>query len=211
MTQVHKDPVCGMLVDPSLAAGRCTHGDRRYYFCDSGCLVAFQRDPQRYLGHGCETAPIGLGASSELRSRSGERSCPACGGRAPAAVPDGSPRLGDLTVEEFVTLVRASWRRRLGHHAYRREHSPQLIRAIAVFALLPASPVSGAALGEELLLEIARLRAEGLNRAHIHRELYHLARVVASVLGHSGLNPAELAPRIEAINERLAGADPTAC
>jgi YHS domain-containing protein len=54
-----KDPVCGMDVDPSQAAGQSEYNGQTYYFCSKGCKVAFDKDPQSYLnasgsdrGHG---------------------------------------------------------------------------------------------------------------------------------------------------------------
>ena len=44
-----KDPVCGMLVAPATAPS-LEHEGCRHFFCCTGCLDAFGRDPQRYLG-----------------------------------------------------------------------------------------------------------------------------------------------------------------
>ena len=43
------DPVCGMTVDPSRAAGRVDHRGTTYYFCSKGCVAKFTADPERYL------------------------------------------------------------------------------------------------------------------------------------------------------------------
>ena len=43
------DPVCGMSIDPSTAAGKHTYKDTTYYFCNPGCLARFQADPEKYL------------------------------------------------------------------------------------------------------------------------------------------------------------------
>ncbi len=43
------DPVCGMAVDPSTAAGSHVHAGRMYWFCAAGCLDRFRADPDRYL------------------------------------------------------------------------------------------------------------------------------------------------------------------
>ena len=45
------DPVCGMTVDPSSAAGYFEHEGRTYYFCSQHCLHKFREDPERFL-HG---------------------------------------------------------------------------------------------------------------------------------------------------------------
>ncbi len=46
---MEKDPVCGMLVAPELAAGQRQHQDRTYYFCSPVCLSRFDQAPERYL------------------------------------------------------------------------------------------------------------------------------------------------------------------
>ncbi len=44
------DPVCGMTVDPALAAGSSTANGHTYYFCSPGCKAKFDADPSRYSG-----------------------------------------------------------------------------------------------------------------------------------------------------------------
>jgi YHS domain-containing protein/positive regulator of sigma E activity len=44
------DPVCGRAVDPLNAAAKIDYDGRTYHFCQAGCLDAFIKDPQRYLG-----------------------------------------------------------------------------------------------------------------------------------------------------------------
>ena len=43
------DPVCGMQVNPSTAAGSHEHADATYYFCSPHCLNKFKADPEAYL------------------------------------------------------------------------------------------------------------------------------------------------------------------
>src|SRR5438046_9657448 len=43
------DPVCGMTVDPSKAAGRSDHKGTTYFFCSKGCLAKFAAAPETYL------------------------------------------------------------------------------------------------------------------------------------------------------------------
>src|SRR5580765_2581088 len=43
------DPVCGMTVDPSKAAGQFDYNGTTYYFCSKGCLAKFAADPKKYL------------------------------------------------------------------------------------------------------------------------------------------------------------------
>ena len=44
------DPVCGMEVEPSTAAGSSEYQGQTYYFCSTGCKRQFDTDPQRYSG-----------------------------------------------------------------------------------------------------------------------------------------------------------------
>jgi YHS domain-containing protein len=49
---MEKDPVCGMMVEPATAAASYEYKGKTYYFCSVGCKVAFERDPEKYLGEG---------------------------------------------------------------------------------------------------------------------------------------------------------------
>src|SRR5215204_6882165 len=44
------DPVCGMSILPSRAAGLVEHEDRTYYFCSASCMRRFQDTPDAFLG-----------------------------------------------------------------------------------------------------------------------------------------------------------------
>lgn len=46
---VAKDPVCGMDVEESKAAGTSDYQGTTYYFCSTGCKAAFDREPGRYV------------------------------------------------------------------------------------------------------------------------------------------------------------------
>jgi P-type Cu+ transporter len=49
------DPVCGMTVDPGVAAARglqSTVDGLEYFFCGRGCRLDFEEDPARYLDPG---------------------------------------------------------------------------------------------------------------------------------------------------------------
>jgi YHS domain-containing protein len=43
-----KDPVCGMQVEESKAAGKSDYNGTTYYFCSPGCKASFEKDPQKY-------------------------------------------------------------------------------------------------------------------------------------------------------------------
>jgi Cu+-exporting ATPase len=49
MKTTHIDPVCGMTVDPTRAAGKYDHEGETYYFCNVRCLEKFSVDPAAYL------------------------------------------------------------------------------------------------------------------------------------------------------------------
>jgi Cu2+-exporting ATPase len=42
------DPVCGMQVDESQAAGRSEYKGKTYYFCSTHCKTTFDREPKKY-------------------------------------------------------------------------------------------------------------------------------------------------------------------
>jgi Cu+-exporting ATPase len=42
------DPVCGMSIDPTTAAGSVEFGGKHFYFCSAGCQSKFEADPKRY-------------------------------------------------------------------------------------------------------------------------------------------------------------------
>ena len=44
-----RDPVCGMDVKESKAAGTSTYDGSTYYFCSKSCKTEFDRDPTKYL------------------------------------------------------------------------------------------------------------------------------------------------------------------
>lgn len=46
----HKDPICGMDVEESGAAGQSEHEGTTYYFCSTGCKERFDASPEDYTG-----------------------------------------------------------------------------------------------------------------------------------------------------------------
>ncbi len=44
------DPVCGMKVDESKAAGKTGYAGQMYYFCSVDCKIKFEEDPGRFIG-----------------------------------------------------------------------------------------------------------------------------------------------------------------
>jgi DNA-binding transcriptional ArsR family regulator/YHS domain-containing protein len=46
-----QDPVCGMRLSPKTASFAKKYKRHDYYFCASGCLEKFSKNPERYLNH----------------------------------------------------------------------------------------------------------------------------------------------------------------
>ena len=55
-----KDPVCGMDIQPTSAAGKSEYQGQTYYFCSGSCKKAFDKEPQKYARH-AETTPAHQG------------------------------------------------------------------------------------------------------------------------------------------------------
>ncbi len=51
------DPVCGMNVETSQAAGQSTHAGSEFYFCSRECREIFDQDPHRYLPEAIPSTP----------------------------------------------------------------------------------------------------------------------------------------------------------
>lgn len=47
-----KDPICGMEVEIIGSTPKTTYNGVEYYFCCSGCLKRFEKDPETYLASG---------------------------------------------------------------------------------------------------------------------------------------------------------------
>jgi Cu+-exporting ATPase len=45
-----QDPVCGMEIDPTQAAGQASYQGRTFYFCSEECMQKFQQNPGEYVG-----------------------------------------------------------------------------------------------------------------------------------------------------------------
>ena len=51
-----KDPGCGMKVDKEKAAATSVYKGETYYFCNPGCKVHFDKEPEKLL----EEGPMGM-------------------------------------------------------------------------------------------------------------------------------------------------------
>jgi len=48
-TDMARDPVCGMEVQPEQSAGQSEHDGKTYYFCCQACKQRFDQDPRQYI------------------------------------------------------------------------------------------------------------------------------------------------------------------
>jgi P-type Cu+ transporter len=95
------DPVCGMEVDPSEAAGSHEYEGKTYYFCNPLCLDRFRAEPEAFLAPAAKPpAPAAAGEYTcpmhpEVRSPK-PSSCPSCGMALEPLM------LGRVTVTQYV-------------------------------------------------------------------------------------------------------------
>ena len=47
-TTLHRDPVCGVDVNPETAKAKQEHAGKTFYFCSSGCARSFAQQPEKY-------------------------------------------------------------------------------------------------------------------------------------------------------------------
>ncbi|MGC8474493.1 MAG: YHS domain-containing protein [Candidatus Dormibacteria bacterium] len=50
------DPVCGMVIDDSSAAGTVTRDGTTYFFCSGSCQERFEAAPEQYTLNGADGA-----------------------------------------------------------------------------------------------------------------------------------------------------------
>ena len=97
------DPVCGMSIRPSGAAGAVTHRGRKYHFCSQSCLDRFQTSPETYLEPVSAAPPEKAEWTCPMHPeivRDGPGSCPICGMALEprtVAAEDENPELDDMT------------------------------------------------------------------------------------------------------------------
>jgi Cu+-exporting ATPase len=87
MSELAKDPVCGMKVDPASAKAKVDHGGKTYYFCSTGCGQKFQAAPEQYL----RLKPSGLVALGAGMQHSGMATQP--GSREAISAPPKGPTI----------------------------------------------------------------------------------------------------------------------
>jgi P-type Cu+ transporter len=64
LSNLERDPVCGMQVDPSTAKHVREHEGGKFYFCCASCAEKFKQDPQRYLNQPKPTGLVTLSAAA---------------------------------------------------------------------------------------------------------------------------------------------------
>src|ERR1700741_450719 len=63
-----RDPVCGMNVNPETAKHVHEHAGKNYYFCCAGCLKKFKADPTGYLNKPASSGLVVLGVPAATKS-----------------------------------------------------------------------------------------------------------------------------------------------
>src|SRR5262245_58340662 len=77
MSELAKDPVCGMQVKVDAAKWVSEHGGKRWYFCSEGCRRKFEADPGRFDG----TRPLSpVGELVAIGEMSPSKAGACCGG-----------------------------------------------------------------------------------------------------------------------------------
>lgn len=72
-----EDPVCGMEVNPSGAAGSFQNEGKSYYFCSKSCLEKFRAEPAKFIkGRVRETVTSIRSAAQKDADTGGEYTCP---------------------------------------------------------------------------------------------------------------------------------------
>lgn len=117
-------------------------------------------------------------------------------------IPD--PEVGAASLDEIETLVRNEWRRRLGPHAYLRDHPLAVVRAVLVYALAPESPVRETVVRQLVLWELATLGGWDLGRAAVRHEFQALAGAVRSGLRQAGVREDQVVRMADAVERKLA-------
>jgi len=111
-----RDPVCGMTVDPTKAAGKSEYQGKTYYFCSKGCLAKFEADPEKYLHPQATPEPMPASHEESVEytcpmhpevRQIGPGSCPKCG-MALEPVSFSAAALDEVN-PEYVDMLRRFW------------------------------------------------------------------------------------------------------
>lgn len=130
--------------------------------------------------------------------------CPYCGTDTGIARRDPAV-LGHISLDEFETLVRNEWRRRLGRRAYRRRHRRLLVRGLLELAIRPDDPVRERVADRLLAAEVERMRAHGLGAVDVELEMLRLSQATWDILSTAGLDLGVASGLMERIDRKLLG------
>lgn len=197
-----RDPVCGMWLDTEQSVAAAHYDGVIRYFCAERCHQTFEMEPQRFLD-GEDNNPRFARTSV---SGAVPTTCPFC--QTETGISRGiAPELSSLSLDEFETLVRNEWRRRIGKRngksAYHRLHPRQFIRALIVYAVKPESPVRSTVVDELLWKEVSELAAWGFSRRRIQGELLRLSQAIWEVLSRTDLELDRDCTLMERIDKKI--------
>jgi Cu+-exporting ATPase len=107
-----RDPVCGMMVDPTASSHRAEHRGETYHFCGRRCRDRFIAEPERYLAPAPAAKPPAVGAAGRWTCpmhpqivRDAPGSCPICG----MALEPMTPASGDAANPELRDMTHRFW------------------------------------------------------------------------------------------------------
>ncbi len=151
-----KDPVCGMTVDPRTAKHQHTHEGSTYFFCSAGCVRKFAENPQAFLTPAPEASARHAAAPADAVytcpmhpeiEQVGPGDCPICG----MALEPKTISLAEGPSAEFLDMRRRFWISAvfavpLVVVAMGRHLMPEAFRALSAdwlnwFELVLASPI----------------------------------------------------------------------
>ncbi len=89
------DPVCGMQIDPTSAAGKIDYNGETFYFCSKSCLENFNREPAKYPK---ETKAVVTGACNVAAASGVNREDVTSGTRTDLFTPNGAGERVDLPI-----------------------------------------------------------------------------------------------------------------
>ncbi|HSF15027.1 MAG TPA: heavy metal translocating P-type ATPase [Vicinamibacteria bacterium] len=115
-TETSVDPVCGMNVEPSQAAGSAVHRDTTFHFCSQHCLEHFRMDPSAYTQSDASpdvqtSAAPGMEWTCPMHPeiiRDAPGSCPICGMALEprtATLDEDNPELRDMSRRFWISLA----------------------------------------------------------------------------------------------------------
>jgi Cu+-exporting ATPase len=108
------DPVCGMTVNPTDAAGSSSYNGTAYHFCSKHCLQKFKAHPEAFLAAPSEVAPVATSSAAAGKYtcpmhpevvQDGPGTCPKCG----MALEPMQPTAEEGPDPELILMQRRFW------------------------------------------------------------------------------------------------------